>query len=128
MRSDWWEHIVLGTWDDQQWLQNFLMCQATFIEIDTELCLYTEQQYIGIKPSLIPVKCITITTWKLTTSNSIPSVANLFSIGKSTAGAAVQEVCLVIQEMLLNCVIHLSNPQEMISRSCQIGFPNCWDH
>ncbi|KYO29029.1 hypothetical protein Y1Q_0009841 [Alligator mississippiensis] len=41
------------------------------------------------------------------------------------AREAVQEVCLVIQDILASHFIHLINPQEMIAAFCYKNFPNC---
>ncbi|XP_027676147.3 ubiquitin carboxyl-terminal hydrolase 12 isoform X2 [Chelonia mydas] len=36
--TDWWDRIVMWTWDDQQWLQKFCMKKVTFLEETPPLC------------------------------------------------------------------------------------------
>lgn len=33
--SEWWECIILLTWNDQQWLENFYMSRDTFVHVVT---------------------------------------------------------------------------------------------
>ncbi|KYO22535.1 hypothetical protein Y1Q_0003084 [Alligator mississippiensis] len=45
--SDWWEGIILDTWNDKQWVRGFCMCQATFMDIFAQLAphiMYQEKQ------------------------------------------------------------------------------------
>lgn len=78
MRSDWWENIILYTWDGERWLQNFCMCQAIFMDIVIEVVPNTEWQDSGVRSLLTSVKNAAITIWKLATSFT----ANQFNLGK----------------------------------------------
>lgn len=56
---------------------------------------------------------------------SLHSIINQFSMCKSMARVAVQEVCCVIQDILMNCIICLGNPHKLITSFHQMGFLNC---
>lgn len=62
---------------------------------------------------------------KLANLSSLHDITNQFSVDKSTARQAVQEVCLGIQNVLANCFTYLINPQKMIATLHHIGFPSC---
>ncbi|KYO36168.1 hypothetical protein Y1Q_0020662 [Alligator mississippiensis] len=64
-----WQWIILNTWNDEQCLQNFCMCWATFMNIVAKLTPNVEWQDIAKRPPMTLEKCVTI--WKLAISNSI---------------------------------------------------------
>ncbi|KYO29298.1 hypothetical protein Y1Q_0017944 [Alligator mississippiensis] len=59
------------------------------------------------------------------TPNSYHFIINQFGMDKTTAGEASWKVCLVIQEVLASCFIHLVNVQEVIPGFCCMCSPNC---
>ncbi|KYO18985.1 LEG1-like protein [Alligator mississippiensis] len=62
-------------------------------------------------------KYVTITILKLANAGSLCHVGNHFSVDKSTATEAIQEVCLVIQDILANHFICLINLQGVSAAS-----------
>ncbi|XP_019371705.1 PREDICTED: uncharacterized protein LOC109296671 [Gavialis gangeticus] len=123
--TDWWERVVLGTWDDELWLQTFRMRRDTFMDIAAQVAPHIARQDIVMRPTLSPEKRVAIAVLKLATPGSLRYIANQFGVGRSTAGEAVREVCLVIQDVLANRFIRLINPQEVVAGFRCIGFPNC---
>ncbi|XP_025060606.1 protein ANTAGONIST OF LIKE HETEROCHROMATIN PROTEIN 1-like [Alligator sinensis] len=122
---DWWERIVLQTWGDQQWRENFRMTKATFLEICAELTPELRRQTTNMRVPLSVEKRVAIAIWKLATPNCQRSVANQFGVGKSTAGSAIREVCTAIRKVLAPRFLGLFNPQEVINGFAHMGFPNC---
>lgn len=53
-----------------------------------------------------------------------PCPTREFHVGKTTARKADWKVCLVIQDILINCCICLVNPQEMATGFHCMGFSN----
>ncbi|XP_025061758.1 protein ANTAGONIST OF LIKE HETEROCHROMATIN PROTEIN 1-like [Alligator sinensis] len=123
--GDWWERVVLQTWDDRHWLENFRMTKATFLEICMELTPELWRRTTNMRLPLTVEKRVAIAIWKLANPNCHRSVSNQFGVGKSTAGSAVREVCAAIKKVLGPRFLRLSDPQEVIDGFAYMGFPNC---
>lgn len=57
-------------------------------------------------------------------------VGNLFGMAKATIGEVILEVCRTLQDVLVDTVLHVHNPQAMMAGFCAVGFPQCtgiWD-
>ncbi|KYO48842.1 hypothetical protein Y1Q_0004197 [Alligator mississippiensis] len=87
--SNWWNQNLLDTWDDEQWVKTFHMCQTTFMDIVTKEAPNIVHQDISMKPSLSPEKLVTITVMKLATPSSYCYIDNQLSLGKTTAREAI---------------------------------------
>ncbi|KAM7175159.1 uncharacterized protein RBU57_001445 [Macrochelys suwanniensis] len=123
--TEWWDHIVLHIWDDEQWLQNFRMRKATFVGLCDELtpALRRKDMRMRAAPSL--EKRVAIALWKLATPDCYRSVANQFGVGKSTVGVMLMEVCRAINHILLRKSMILGNMCDVVDVFAQMGFPNC---
>lgn len=82
--------------------------------IVTQLAPKTKQKNIANPLHPLPKIFLPIILWKLTIPESLHSIPNYFGVNKSTARAMVQEVCLVIQNVLVTCIILLSNSHMII--------------
>lgn len=82
---DWWENVVLATFDNGQWLANFRMCRATFDMLTNRL--QPRLPRLDMRPGLaIPVdkrdcSCLVV----VATGSGYHTVAHLFGIGKATS-------------------------------------------
>ncbi|XP_014466401.1 uncharacterized protein LOC106737890 [Alligator mississippiensis] len=123
--TDWWERIVLSTWEDKQWLETFRMSRATFMHIVTKLSPYITRQNTVMRRPLSPEKRVAIAVLRLATPTSLRLISNQFGVGMATAGVAVREVCRLLHNVMANSFICLENPQEVIDGFCSMGFPNC---
>ncbi|KYO46892.1 hypothetical protein Y1Q_0014469 [Alligator mississippiensis] len=88
------------------------MYQATFMDMITQLDPDIVHKDITMHLSFTLEKRVAITIKNVTTPNSYHYIVNQFRVGKTTAGEATQEVCLVIQDVLDNHIICFINPQE----------------
>ncbi|XP_065414555.1 signal peptidase complex catalytic subunit SEC11A isoform X1 [Chrysemys picta bellii] len=119
--TEWWDHIVMEVWDDEQWLQNFLMRKATFMGH----ALTLRRKHPRLRAALPVEKRVAIAIWKLATPDSYWSVANQFGVGKSTVGIVLMQVCRAINRILLRRTVTLGNVQDIVDGFAQMGFPNC---
>uniref|UniRef100_A0A8C3F917 DDE Tnp4 domain-containing protein n=1 Tax=Chrysemys picta bellii TaxID=8478 RepID=A0A8C3F917_CHRPI len=122
---EWWDHIVMEVWDDEQWLQNFWMRKATFMGLCEELAPTLRRKDTRLRAALPVEKRMAIAIWKLATPDSYRSVANQFGVGKSTVGIVLMQVCKAINRILLRRTVTLGNVQEIVDGIAQMGFPNC---
>ncbi|XP_077677961.1 uncharacterized protein LOC144267673 isoform X1 [Eretmochelys imbricata] len=65
--TDWWDHIVMQTWDDQHWVQYFHMKKATFLELCEQLTPILQRKETHMRSPLPVQKRVAITVWKLAT-------------------------------------------------------------
>ncbi|XP_053897659.1 uncharacterized protein LOC128844193 [Malaclemys terrapin pileata] len=123
--TDWWDRIALEVWDDSQWLRNFRMRKAIFMELCDLLSPALKRQNTKMRAALTVEKRVVIALWKLATPDSYRSVGNQFGVGKSTVGAAVMQVAKAITELLLPKVVTLGNVQVIVDGFSAMGFPTC---
>ncbi|CAM5109571.1 unnamed protein product [Natator depressus] len=123
--TDWWDRIVLQVWGDSQWLRNFRMRRATFMELCDLLSPALKHKDTKMRAALTVEKQVAIALWKLAKPDSYQSVGNQFGVGKSTVGAAVLQVANAIIDQLLSRVITLGNVQTIVNGFIALGFPNC---
>ncbi|XP_015281203.1 PREDICTED: putative nuclease HARBI1 [Gekko japonicus] len=123
--QDWWERVVLETWDPNQWLQNFRMTKDTFLELCEELRPELQRQTTTMRAPLSVEKRVGIALWKLATTECYRSVANHFGVGRSTVGEVFIEVCLAIEKLLFKKLVALEDPKEVMEGFAEMGFPNC---
>ncbi|CAM5157009.1 unnamed protein product [Natator depressus] len=123
--TDWWDCIVLQVWDDSQWLRNFCMHKATFLELCELLSPALKHRNTKIRAALTVEKRVAIALWKLATPDCFQSVGNQFGVGKSTVGTAVIQVASAIIDILLSRVVTLGNVQVILDGFAAMGLPNC---
>ncbi|XP_075778966.1 uncharacterized protein LOC142827399 [Pelodiscus sinensis] len=78
--TDWWDRVVLGLWDDQQWLRNFRMRKRTFQQLCTWLTPALQRATTRLRAPIPVNKRVTIALWKLATPDSYRSVAQQFGV------------------------------------------------
>ncbi|XP_065426829.1 uncharacterized protein LOC135976159 [Chrysemys picta bellii] len=120
--TEWWDHIIMQVWDDEQWLQNFWRRKATFMGLCEELAPTLHRKDTRLRAVK---KWEAIAIWKLATPDSYRSVANQFGVGKSIIGIVLMQVCRAINRILLIRTMTLGNVQDIVVCFAQMGFPNC---
>ncbi|CAM4441012.1 unnamed protein product [Caretta caretta] len=123
--TGWWDRIVLQVWDDSQWLRNFCMHKATFLELCELLSPALKRRKTKMRAALTVEKQVAIALWKLAMPDCYRSVGNQFGVGKSTVGTAVIQIANAITELLLSRVMTLGNVQVIVDGFAAMGFPNC---
>ncbi|XP_065267502.1 uncharacterized protein LOC135884139 [Emys orbicularis] len=115
----------MQVWDDEQWLQNFWMRKATFLDLCVELALVPQLKDTRIRAALLVKMHMAITAWKLATLDCYRLVANQFGVGKLTVGAVLMQVCRAINCILLQRTVTLGNVRVIVDGFAEMGFPNC---
>ncbi|KYO23693.1 hypothetical protein Y1Q_0002319 [Alligator mississippiensis] len=62
---------------------------------------------------------------KQATPSSYCYIANQFKVGKTIAKEPIWELCLIIQDVLDKCFIHIVNVHKVFVGFHCMGFPNC---
>ncbi|CAM5073167.1 unnamed protein product [Natator depressus] len=123
--TDWWDHIIIKLWDDEQWLQNFRMHKAAFQELCKELSPALTHSNAKMRAALTVEKQVAIALWKLATPDCYQSVGNQFVVRKSSVRSAVIQVARAINRLLLRRVVTLGNMQDIVDGFAAMGFLNC---
>uniref|UniRef100_A0A8C8RPP7 DDE Tnp4 domain-containing protein n=1 Tax=Pelusios castaneus TaxID=367368 RepID=A0A8C8RPP7_9SAUR len=123
--TEWWDRIVMQMWDDEQWVQNFRMWKATFLELCSELAPALRRKDTNMRSALTVEKRVAIALWKMAIPDCYRSVANQFGVGRSTVGVALTQVCTAINRVLLRRTVTLGNVSEIVDGFDAMGFPNC---
>ncbi|KYO43776.1 hypothetical protein Y1Q_0010056 [Alligator mississippiensis] len=123
--SDWWEQIMLTTWNKQQWLETIQMTRETFNHIISMLGLQIVRQDTVMCWAFTPENRVAMTIMKLATPSSLHYIANQFCMGPCTARLATHEVYQLLQDIVANNFICLGSPQEVIDGFSAMRFSNC---
>ncbi|CAM5107915.1 unnamed protein product [Eretmochelys imbricata] len=121
----WWYRIMLQVWNDSQWLRNFRMRKATFLELCELLSPALKCRNSKMRAALTVEKRVAIALWKLAMPDCYQSVGNQFGVGRSTVETAVTQVASAITDVLLSRVVTLGNVQVILDGFAAMGFPNC---
>ncbi|GFV42591.1 protein ALP1-like [Trichonephila clavipes] len=93
--SEWWERIVLQSWDDDDFKENFRVSRRTFQHICDRLKPQIKRHFIIRKPISVERR-VAVTLFKLGSSWELRTVANLFGIARCTSCIIVREVCTAL--------------------------------
>ena len=92
---DWWENVVLCSFDEDQWLANFRMCQATFDMLTDRPRPRLTRLDMHFRQAIPVEKRVAVAVWWLATGSGYRTV-HLFGIGKATVCVIVHEVCTAL--------------------------------
>ncbi|XP_070552294.1 uncharacterized protein [Ptychodera flava] len=121
---NWWEDVVLRTWNDSDWVENFRMTKATFRFLCNRLRDRINRIHTRFRSAVMVDQRIAITLWKLGTNCDYRTIGHLFGVGRSTVCEIFRETCKAICDELLAEVIHLPTQHE--AQRIVAGFRNKW--
>ncbi|XP_054847738.1 uncharacterized protein LOC129337812 isoform X2 [Eublepharis macularius] len=124
-KTDWWDNLVAGQFDDGEWVRYFRMSREAVLDLVEKLRPVLQREDTNMRAAIPVDKRVALTLWKLATSDSYRSVANQFGVGVSTASVIVMEVCEAIHDVLLKHIIRLGDAQAVMGGFERVGFPNC---
>lgn len=124
----WWEDVVLGTFDDNQWKENFRVSKSILKKVCKSLEPHL-QKSSPVREASSPQHRLAVMLYFLATTAEYHTIGYLFGIHKSTVCVIVHEVCELINEMLFPTVVKFSEGNELrniidgFKNKC--NFPNC---
>ena len=101
----WWEKIVLETFEPHDWLENFQMSKDTFDYLCDKLRASIQRQDTQLRKAISVEKRVAITVWCLAMPSKYRTIGHLFGIARSTVCVIVQETCSAIVTSLMNTYI-----------------------
>jgi len=94
--------VVLRTFTQQEWLENFRMSKETFLYICRKLSPQLSRTDTVLRKCLSVERRVAVTLWCLATPTDYRTIAHLFGIARSTVCEIVHETCHCIVDTLLN--------------------------
>ena len=100
--THWWDHIVLETFNDTDFLENFWASRATFLYICSELSSVVTKQNTRFRKAISLKKRVAITIWVLATTVEYRTVGHLFGVARCTVCCIVKDTCKAIITVVLS--------------------------
>ena len=97
----WWEDVVLQSFEEHDWLENFRVSRGTFQYLCQQLRPALEKQNTVMRKSISVDRRVAITLWVLATTAEFCNVGHLLGVARNTVGVIVHETCVAIIEILL---------------------------
>ncbi|XP_028559424.2 uncharacterized protein LOC114582510 [Podarcis muralis] len=124
-KQHWWERSMLGTRDDETWIESFQMSRGTLFEIADVLRPQLQRQRTIMREAIPVEKRVAIAVWWLSNLKCYREVAAQFGVGRSTVGEIVLEVCFAIKHLLVQKTIYLGDYWKIMDGFRKMGFPHC---
>ena len=97
-----WKDVILGTFSDQDWVQNFRMSKTTFEFLHTSLKTRIERKDTTFRKAISVRHRLAITIWTLATPSEYRTIAHLFGVARSTVCVIVHDTCKAIVDILFD--------------------------
>ncbi|XP_053186639.1 uncharacterized protein LOC128369588 [Scomber japonicus] len=128
-RSDEWWKVVVPTFSDEQWVQNFRMSKETFAYLCQRVQPALEKQDTNYRLCVPLQQRVAIAVWKLATNADYRSVAQLFGVSRSTACKCLKAFCSAVEDILWPEVIQFPNADTLHEMANYFenkwGLPQC---
>ena len=105
--SEWWESVVLSSFEHRDWMENFKMSRDTFMYLYNQLRPVIKKN-IHMQQALATEQRVAITLWVLATPGEHRSVSHLFGVAQCAVCKVVSETCRATVENLLPQYIRFS--------------------
>ena len=120
----WWENVVLLTFTDYDWLQNFRMKRSTFEYLCAQLQPVIQRHNTHLRRAISVRHRVAVTLWCLAAPAEYRTISHLFGIGKSTVCEIVHETVDAIITRLKQDYIRF--PTGQAQRDVINGFESTW--
>lgn len=127
--QDWWKRIVLRTYDDDQWLDDFRMTRETFFWLCARLHPYVERMQKKCRNPISMEHRVVIALYHLASSANYETVANLFGVSREAVCDIVKDITEAIVDHLLPDISKIPEGQRLENVvngfEERWGFPQC---
>ena len=127
--SDWWDRIVLTSFTENDWLENFRVCYHTFMYICNQLRPHLKKATTNMREPISVEKRVAIALWRLATNVEYRTIGHLFGVSRGSVCCVVKEVCTCIVCVLMPK--HIRWPQgDQLQDIIEVfehkwGYPQC---
>ena len=120
----WWEDVVLQSFEEHDWIENFRVSRNTFIYLCSELKAIEKQDTI-MRRCISLERRVAITLWVLATTSEFRTVGHLFGVARNTVCVIVHETCITIVKKLLP--VYIQFPEGNALSEVMDGFKQTLD-
>ena len=124
--AHWWTRVVIGTYNDAQWISDFRMTRGTFLWLFRQLKPFLEEngptEVCRWRAPVSNVRKVAITVYYFATGAGQRMIGNLFGVSRSTVCLAVQFVTKAIVKNLVP--LFISPPMGQRVQEVVDGFDN----
>lgn len=110
---EWWNTVVLQTFTDDDWLENFRMSKSTFYFLCEKLRPCIERKNTRMRLAICVEHRVAITVWCLATCCEYRTIGHLFGVARSTVCVIVHDTCKAIVHVLLDEYIKFPQGAEL---------------
>ncbi|KAL1250552.1 hypothetical protein QQF64_018348 [Cirrhinus molitorella] len=126
--SKWWD-VIVPSFTNTQWLENFRMSEETFIHLCNKLRPVMERRDTNFHVCVPLKKRVAIVLWKLATSAEYRSVGHIFGVSITTVCRCVWDLCAAAETLLVPEQIRYPDQEKFKEMTTDIenrwGLPNC---
>lgn len=117
--------MVLKTFTDRDWIENFRISKATFEYLCNEIRPHIRRQNTRFRECVSEEHRLAITLWCLATTSEYRTIGHLFGVARSTVCVIVHDTCEVIVKVLLKRYIHFPTDANDLQELVR-GFKSKW--
>lgn len=120
----WWNNIVLETFSERDWIENFRVSKNTFNFLCSKLRRHIERQNTHLRRAICVEHRVAITLWCLATCAEYRTIGHLFGVARCTVCVIVHDTCKAIVKVLLSTYIKFPKGEHL--RKVVEGFKDKW--
>lgn len=120
----WWEDVVLRSFGEHDWLENFRVSRDTFRYLCDQLRPVIKKQNTNMRRCVSLERRVAITLWVLATTAEYRTVGHLFGVARNTVSVIVHETCIAIVKVLLPKYIQFPSGNGL--KEVMEGFKDKW--
>ena len=113
MSLSWWDKIVLETFSERDWIENFRVSKNTFHYLCNKLRPHIERQKTRLRRSICVEHRAAITLWCLATCSEYRTIGHLFGVARCTVCVILHNTCKAIVRILLATYIKFPQGEEL---------------
>ena len=115
---------MLGTFTDQDWMENFRLGRNTFHFLCEQLKPSIQRRNTQLRRAISVEHRVAITLWCLATCGEYCTIAHLFGVARCTVCVIVHDTCKAIVDVLLRKYIRFPHGEGL--SDVVEGFKNKW--
>ena len=124
--SEWWDRIVMASFNNRDWIENFRMQKSTFMYICNLLRPHIQKKDTIMRCAITVEKRVAVTLWRLATNVEYRTIGHLFGISRASVCCIVREVCENIVRVVMPKYIKWPRG-EQLQETIEL-FENMWDY
>ena len=122
--KEWWSAAFSGQLGERWWLTNLRMSTSTFLYLCDQVRPCSQKQDTPLRAAIPVEDRVAVTLWRLASNADYRSVAELFSLGRSTVCHIFLECCTLIAKKLLPQFVNIPTGAKL--REIVDGFQSRW--